>query len=231
MFRRTREQGLEKLAKGKLPLRARMLIDYSASVAQSKLEEAMVKAVDGITADLARFPKNLISRAMFAHDLVEVDGFDWVSPKDVTIAGSYVADGELTLLDNFLLKELNRQAARATPESGYIDVLLVATDGRNNGPEQTARIQQYTTALVTRAAREGGFAKASAAVWYWGIGLSQAHHRLQAKRYGIPDEWITWSDAIVEEVQYTSSGIGASMAEISEMGEGTVIGAPRRPRP
>lgn len=223
--------GLAKLAKGTRPIRARLLIDGSGSIRQQHLEEAMIAAVNSIQNGLKPFPSNRICRAIFDSEVRELDGFEFWHPAEVSPFGEgYEAIGSGTYLDEFTVKELNRLLARANAASGYIDVLLLVTDGKNNGPIHTARIREFTHRVLLNAARTGGLDNAAAAVWYWGIGLDTAHHFEQARdRYGLPIEWITWTDADVAEIEWTGRQIGEALGSMSSLGSGTIIPDRRRP--
>lgn len=217
--------GLEKLATGNKPIRLRLVIDSSASIHDAGLETALVAAVNHLQSGLVGYPDNRICRAMFDTELYEVDGLSWVHPANAAAFGeSYHATGFKTYLDQFVEGELRRQASRAHTVGETIDVVAFVTDGINNGTDRTAQIRVRVAELIANAARQGGFAKANTAFWYWGVGLTVAHHFQQAHdRFGLPPEWITWSAARVAEVEHTGRRVGASLASMADIG-GTIIG-------
>ena len=209
-----------------LPMWVRMFYDGSASIRDNRpsLVEPMLGAAAEFEGLFAQNPENRLSRAIFHESILELDQGILTTPDDWLrrpMGNFYQANGSKTILDEVYYDEIKTLCQRHDEaEVEAIHMLLVFTDGRNNGRERAAKIRTRMQRVLELARRTGGVTRSRIVVAYIGIGLTEGTHLdICTTRYGIPREWFKWFPAGEVEVQQMGSKLSESMSDMSQTGD------------
>lgn len=188
-----------------LVLNVRRVVDASPSIQSSRLVEALVLANNKIEQAITTAnPLNRQSRALFHNEHLDVDRGLFLNAEQLGChpfaslyrVGGTDPEGNNTHLDRYLNRELRSLVSRYDANSEEYHILWVITDGFNNGPDRTAKIQEKLREVVIRAKHCGGVLHSRLIVFYVGLGGDRDHHHVVASvRYGIPQEWVLWEEA------------------------------------
>ncbi|MFN8391747.1 MAG: hypothetical protein U0136_15770 [Bdellovibrionota bacterium] len=215
------------VAAGRMPVVARLMYDASASIRDNKpsLVEPLKGAATEFEIGLASNERNLLSRALFHRTVIEIDRRSFLEPslwRASPMANFYVANGDRTSLDVVYYSEIKPLCERfeAQPD-GVFHLLMVFTDGRNNGEDLAAKVRARMAHVVDLAnTRCDGVLRTRIMVAYIGIGLSREEHlRNCTVRYGIPEQWFKWYPAGEDEVCKMGEEMSQSVSEFSDGNE------------
>ena len=226
--------GLAQMAR---PVSARCLIDRTGSIKESGLVVPISMAMQQFEARCAELPGAEVSRSVFDTEHVELDGGceKFVAGSGILrapFAAYYTGffaehEGSPTWLERYLNHEVQRLLNRfeADKAGERFHLLVVMTDGKNNGPERASSIHHYMSLVRQHAEACGGVAKSRIVVWYFGAGLTrEAHVEAATRKYNIPAEWVFHVPATAEGVRAMGMRMTESVTQVYRGGHTVIDG-------